>query len=195
VVDELDECEELDASDALGDWAEVQIVRSVPGKVLASGATEVSPASVTRGLEQYYRQSLQRQVLVQISALAYGGFIDGARGLLIECLPDGDRDVFARVSRLIEDGTVIECLEASASLASLCETLGLNDCVVQSPKPLRFACRCTLDRVESVLASMPTSDLAALAGENRSAQIFCHMCGKGYEVGADRLQALLRERA
>jgi molecular chaperone Hsp33 len=194
VMNELDECEELDASAALGDWAEVQIVRSVPGKILSSGATEVSPASVTRGLEQYYHQSLQRHVLVQISALAYGGFIDGARGVLIECLPDGNREVFARMSRLVEDGTVIECLEASASLASLCETLGLSDCVVQPPKPLRFACRCTPERVESVLAAMPTADLEALAGESRPAQVFCHMCGKGYQVGEDRLQALLRAR-
>jgi len=194
VMNDLDACEELDASAALGDWAEVQIIRSVPGKILACGVAEVRPASVTGAIEQYYRQSLQREVLVQISALAYGGFIDGARGVLVECLPDGNRDDLARISKLIEDGTVVECLEAAASLKTICETLGLSDCVFQAPTPLRFACRCTLDRVESVLTAMPAEELASLAEENRPVQIYCHMCGKGYEVASERLRALLRNR-
>jgi molecular chaperone Hsp33 len=194
VLNDLDACEELDASTALGELAEVQIVRSVPGKILSSGATDVSPASVTRGIEQYCRQSLQRSVLVQISALAYGGFIDGARGVLVECLPDGSRERFEQVSRLIEDGTVIESLEASASLSTLCETIGLKDCTFQPPKPLRFACRCSQERVEGMLASMPKDDLEALLLEARPAQVFCHMCGKGYQVGLERIADILRAR-
>ncbi len=194
VLNDLDACEELDASAALGDWAEVQIVRSLPGKILSSAATDVTPASVIKGIEQYYRQSLQRQVLVQISALAYGGFIDGARGLLIECLPDGNREVFNRIARFVEDGTVLECLEASASLGTICETVGVSDCVFQKPTPLRFACRCSAERVEGMLGGMPSADLEAMILEDRPAQIFCHMCGKGYQVGVDRLQEILKKR-
>jgi molecular chaperone Hsp33 len=194
VMNELDACEELDASAALGELAEVHIIRSVAGKMLSSGSTDVSPASVTCGLEQYYRQSLQRQVLVQISALAYGGFIDGVRGVLIECLPDGNREVFSRIARFVEDGTVLECLEASAAPITLCETIGLTDCVFQKQKPLRFACHCSQERVESMLSCMPSSEIAALVQENRPAQIYCHMCGKGYQVGREGLAALLRSR-
>ncbi|HNX33522.1 MAG TPA: Hsp33 family molecular chaperone HslO [Kiritimatiellia bacterium] len=195
VMNELDACEELDVSSALGDNAEVQIIRSVTGKILSSATTEVRPASIIKGLEQYYRHSLQRQVLVQISALAYGGFIDGARGLLVECLPDGDRDALARMSRLFEDGTVLECLEASASFQTICETLGLADGTFSPPKSLRFGCCCSQERVEGMLAGMPNADLEALIVEDRPAQIFCHMCGKGYQVPAERLQEILRRRA
>ena len=192
VMNDLDACEELDASAALGEMAEVQVVRSVPGKILSSGATDVSPASVSRGLEQYFRLSLQRHVLIQISALAYGGFIDCARGVLIECLPDGNREQFSRITRLVEDGTVLECLDSSASLATLCETVGLSDCAFQPAKPLRFACRCSPERVEAMLASMPKPDLEAMILENRPAQVFCHMCGKGYQVGLERIAEILR---
>jgi molecular chaperone Hsp33 len=194
VMNELDACEELDVSAALGELAEIQIDRSVPGKILSSAAADVSPASVMKGLEQYFRQSLQRQVLVQISALAYGGFIDGARGLLLECLPDGDREAFGRMMRLVEDGTVLECLEASASARTIGETLGLNDCVFQPPKPLRFECSCSATRVEGMLAGMPKDDLKAMIREDRPAQIYCHMCGKGYQVGVDRLQEILKKQ-
>ena len=64
----------------------------------------------------------------------------------------------------------------------------------QKPKPLRFACRCSPERVEGLLAGMPVGDLEAMILEDRPAQIFCHMCGKGYQVGVDRLQAILKTR-
>lgn len=194
VMNDLDACEELDLSCALGDQGEVQIIRSLPGKILASGVAEVSPASVVKGLEQYYRNSLQRQVLVQIAALAYGGFIDGSRGLLAECLPDGDREAFERIARYFEDGTIQECLEASASPRTLCSTLGLDDGVFQPARPLQFACRCTSERVDAMLAGMPSADLEDLVREDRPARIFCHMCGKGYEVSVDRLRQILSDR-
>jgi molecular chaperone Hsp33 len=194
VMNELDECEELDLSCALGDQGEIQIIRSLPGKILASGMAAVSPASVIKGLEQYYQHSLQRRVLVQVSALAYGGFIDGSRGLLVECLPDSDRDTFERIARYFEDGTVQESLEAAASPQTLCSTLGLDDCVFQPAKPLRFACRCTAERVDAMLIAMPSADLEELVREDRPARIFCHMCGKGYEVPVERLQQILDER-
>jgi len=194
VMNDLDACEELDLSCALGEHGEIQIIRSLPGKILASGTAKVSPASVIKGLEQYYRQSLQRQVLTQISALAYGGFIDGSRGLLAERLPDSDGEAFERVTRLFEDGTVQESLEASASPQTLCSTLGLDDCVFQPARPLKFACRCTPERVDAMLAGMPSADLEALVREERPARVFCHMCGKGYEVGLGRLQQILDGR-
>ena len=194
VMNDLDACEELDLSCALGDQGEVQIIRSLPGKILASGVAEVSPASVVKGLEQYYRNSLQRQVLVQIAALAYGGFIDGSRGLLAECLPDGDREAFERIARFFEDGTIQESLEASASPQTLCSTLGLDDCVFQPARPLQFACRCTPERVDAMLTGMPSADLEGLAREDHPARIFCHMCGKSYEVSVDRLRQILSAR-
>ena len=194
VMNDLDACEELDASAALGDTAQIQILRTLPGTILASGTAEVQPASLTRGIEAYYRQSLQRRVRVQIAALAYGGFLDGARGLLVECLPDGDRQAFARVARLIEDDTLLESLEAAASLRTICDSVGLPECRIEPPRPLRFRCRCSAERVEAMLAGMPAEELRALIAEERPTQVFCHMCGKGYPVTVERLVELLRGR-
>lgn len=195
VMNDLDACEELDLSAALGDRADIQIVRSVPGKMLASGTAEISPASVTMGLERYYAHSLQRRVSVQISALAYGGFIDGSRGLLAECLPDGDAEAFGRVTQRFEDNTILEALEASASLASLCETLELTDCEFKASRPLRFACRCSAERVDAMLEGMPAADLEELVRANQPARIYCHMCGKGYVVSLERLNELLKKKS
>ena len=194
VLNDLDAVEELDTSAALGDRAEVQVIRSRPGKLVNSALFELSPASVSRGLEMFYKQSLQRPVWVQTCALAYGAFIDSARGLLVECLPDGDKSVFAGIESAFSDNTVLECLEASASLQTVCETLGLEDCVFEEGRPLRFACRCSEERVQGMLAALPSDDIRAMLAKGEAVQVFCHMCGKGYRVAPEHLGQILGER-
>lgn len=194
VMNDLDAAEELDTSAAMGDQAEVQVIRSTPGKILASASLDVTPASVSRSVEAYYKQSLQRQVLVQTSALAYGAFIDSARGLLVECLPDGDLATFRRIEELFTDGTILECLDAAASLETICSTLGLDDCTIEEVVPLRFACRCSVDRVQGMLSGLPTEDLQAVLEKAEPVQIFCHMCGKGFRVEPDFVRQVLEVR-
>ena len=194
VMNELDAAEELDTSAAMGDQAEVQVIRSTPGKILSSASIDVSPASVSRSVEAYFKQSLQRQVWVQTSALAYGAFIDSARGLLIECLPDGDVATFQRIEELFTDGTILECLDAASSLETICSTLGLDDCTIEEVYPLRFACRCSVDRVQGMLSGLPTEDLQAVLEKAEPVQIFCHMCGKGYRVEPDFVRQVLEAR-
>ena len=194
VMNDLDAAEELDTSAAMGDQAEVQVIRSTPGKILASASMDVTPASVSRSVEAYYKQSLQRQVLVQTSALAYGAFIDSARGLLVECMPDGDLATFRRIEELFTDGTILECLDAAASLETICSTLGLDDCTIEEVVPLRFACRCSVDRVQGMLSGLPTEDLQAVLEKAEPVQIFCHMCGKGFRVEPDFVRQVLEVR-
>lgn len=195
VMNDLDACEDLNASIALGNWAEVQVVRSIPGKILSSASVEISPALVTHAIEAYYRQSAQKQVWVQVSALAYGGFIDSARGVLFDCLPDGNSARFEQIGRWAADGTLQECLDAGASMATLCETVGLDACTLEPPRPLRFFCSCSVDRVEGMLQAMSSEDLEAMIREGAPARIFCHMCGQSYTVAVDRLQAILSARS
>jgi len=194
VMNDLDAAEELDTSAAMGDFAEIQIIRSRPGKIINSAMFEMSPASISRGLELYYKQSLQRPAWVQTCALAYGAFLDSSRGLLVECLPDGDTGLFTRIEALFSDSTVLDCLEAAASLKTLCETLGLTDCTFEEPQPLRFACRCSAERVQGMLAALPAEDLRAMLAKAEPVQVFCHMCGRAYSVAPEHLGQILKDR-
>lgn len=195
VMNDLDEAEELDTSVALGDLAEVQVIRSTSGKILSSASIDIHPASVSAAVEAFYRQSLQRQVAIQTHAQSYGEFIEAARGVMVECLPDGDQAVFSRIRALFEDMTVLECLESAASLETVCETLGLTDCYFFDPKPLRFGCRCSTERIQGMLAGLPTADLSEMAAKNEPLQIYCHMCGKGYRIEHAFIQDVLNTRA
>jgi molecular chaperone Hsp33 len=194
VMNDLDDREEMDSSEAFGEHAEVQIIRSVPGHILAHASLETRPASVRSALEQYYEQSLQRSVAAQIVAIAYGGALDMARGLLALGLPDVDRGEFDRLSALFDDDTVSQELESCGSLAELGETLGFSDLQFEPSRPLRFACRCSRDRVLEMIGALSVAELAEMAKQPKPAAIYCHMCGRGYELAGEELKMLLEKR-
>lgn len=194
VMNDLDVREELESSEAFGDRAEAQIVRSVPGHILSHATLEVRPASVRGAVEQYYDRSLQRRAAAQIVAIAYGGNLNLTRGVLALGMPDTDRAEFDRLAALFHDDTVAQELEACGSLSELGEALGFDDLQFAPNRPLRFACRCSMDRVTSMLEALSVQELSDMARRDRPTEIFCHMCGKGYEVSQERMKQLLEKR-
>jgi redox-regulated HSP33 family molecular chaperone len=194
VLDDLDDLDEVQSDLALGERGQARIVRSLPGRLLSQAAIELRPATVQSAVERYFTESLQRVAFVAHSALTYEGFIDLARALLIECLPGGDRAEFERLRRRADDGSLREALESAPGIGALCEELGLRDVRVEAPRPLRFACRCSLPRAEATLAALPLADLEEMAGTSRPADLHCHMCGKHYAVSPARLAQALAAR-
>ncbi|MDD5706258.1 MAG: Hsp33 family molecular chaperone HslO [Kiritimatiellae bacterium] len=194
VLNELDDQEEVVTAPALGDRAEVQVIRSVPGRIVSYASLEVRPATVAATIERYYADSLQRQVFVALSATTYEGYIDLARALLIECPKDGHRREYDRLRRRADDGSLLEALEAAPGVSALFEELGLRDVRMEMPRPLRFACRCSAARAETTLSALSPEEFEEMAAAGRPAEIHCHMCGKSYTVPAARLAALRAAR-
>ncbi len=192
VINELDGCEELESEDAFGDHADVQIIRSVPGHILTHACLETHPASVRCAVQQFFEQSLQRRVAAQLVAIAYGGRLDLARGLLALGMPDTDQAELERLFALFQDDTVAQELEACGTLAELGETLDFADLQFEPVRPLRFACRCSQARVEGMLEGLGPEELIAMA--QKPASIYCHMCGKGYEVPVATLTKFIEKK-
>lgn len=195
IFDELDGRESLSAEDLYGVHARVQVMRSVPGKILANSMAPCAPASVASGLRAYFAQSLQRQAAFLIRVrMGADHYVESARGMLVERMPDGDGEAFARVRDALSPLDAESLLDGSRDLPSLCGSLGLSDGVFTTVRPLAFGCRCSQERIEGALASVPESDLAEMIGEAHPLRLFCHMCGKEYDVSVDRLRELLTNR-
>jgi molecular chaperone Hsp33 len=194
VMNDLDGMDEPDLAKALGKTAQYEIIQSAPGRLLSCGHGESQTADITCVLEDYFQKSLQREVAVEVSALGSGGYIDSARGLSVECMPDGDEGMYERLLRYFDDETVADCLDDATPLPAICKILGFDAPVYSKPFPLRFACHCSPERVEGMIAAMPADDLKDMIAEGKPAEVYCHFCGKGYTVGVDRLQHILDEK-
>lgn len=172
-------------SDALGKSGTFEVLRSVPGEILASGAVGVmfngKSGFIAQGLDVYFAQSLQRRVRV---ALAGAAGDDGtptlARGVMVECPPDGDVAVYSAVAEAFDSGAAFKSIAgASFSPRTVFKKLGLPNLEIRATMPLSFACRCSASRAEALLATIPPNERATLP---ETVDITCHMCGRTWQI-------------
>lgn len=168
---------------ALGGSGTFEIVRSIPGAILSSGAVAAAwkGDAVAAGLDAFFAQSLQRRVR---TALAASVGDDGAplfaRGLLAECPPDGDAAAFARVAGVFASGAAARALASGAAAPrTLLKKLGLPQAEIRRTRPLSFACRCSAERAAAMVAAIPPGERAALPP---ALDVTCHMCGRIWTV-------------
>lgn len=172
----------------LGETGTFEIIRSIPGAILASGAVAISEkVGVADGLDAFFAQSLQRRVRTAVAAAAGDdGVPVYARGALVECPPDGDAAAFEAVADVFASGAVKKALASgTASARTLLKKLGLPHAEVRSTTPLSFACRCSAERAEAMLAAIPEAERAALPPQ---LDVTCHMCGRTWTVSTRRTE-------
>lgn len=171
--------------DVLGASGTFEVIRSVPGTVLSSGAVAVKFVGkggyVAQGLDAYFAQSLQRRV---VTALAGAAGDDGvpivARGLMAECPPDGDAAAFVAVKDVFSTGAAMKAISgASFSPRTVLKKLGLSLAEIRRAAPISFACRCSAERARDIISAMPPEDRKSLPP---SVDVTCHMCGRTWTV-------------
>ena len=177
----------------LGETGTFEIIRSVPGEILASGAVAVGTPDrggrlgtfVAQGLDAFFAQSLQRRVRTAVAAAAGDdGVPVYARGALVECPPDGDAAAFKAVAEVFASGAVQKALaSATVSVRTLLKKLGLPHAEIRRTDSLSFACRCSAERAEAMLAAIPEAERAALPPQ---IDVTCHMCGRTWTVSTRR---------
>jgi redox-regulated HSP33 family molecular chaperone len=171
-------------SKLIGPGATFEIIRSVPGKITASGsvAIEISEKdenSIARGLEECFTRSFQRRAKIALATMSEdGGVPIFARGVLVECMPDGDIEAYAEISKLFDDGTILKSMSSQMfSSSSLLKKLPSVKMELRSEEPVSFMCRCSAERAASMIASLPDkSDLPP------TLDVTCHMCGRTWTI-------------
>ena len=138
----------------------LQITRSVPGRLLSQGVAE--------SLDAYVRDSLQRNAFIALEAsVSYEVEVLGARGILVESMPDGGTLPSLKPGKL------------ARSSRSILEALGLGRAELKRTTPLFFRCKCSPERALATLAAIPDDERSSLP---ETIDITCHMCGRTYAV-------------
>ena len=194
VLNELDSRATISDEDALGELAQMSVVRSIPGKTLSSAMIDVYPASISKGMHEYLNKSLQRCADVVIAVKSTVEGVRLAKAFMVECMPDGDSKSFKKIALKIKDGSVRNALVSAQSLEELCTLLNIVECKLNDPQPLQFQCRCSAERVETMINCLPDEDVKDMLKSSEETQIICHMCGNGYRVGKSMLWSVLEKR-
>ena len=154
------------------------------------GLVALESESLSGAFEDYFRQSEQLPTRLLLAA-------DDTRaaGLMLQKLPgdEGDDDGWTRAGALFDTLSATELLDWPAE--TLLHRLFHEDGVqLLGHRPLGFACSCSRERVESMLAALGKEEaLAAVADDE--AKVRCEFCGQHYLFSLRQVEDLLALRA
>lgn len=154
------------------------------------GLVALQSETLAGAFEDYFRQSEQLPTRL---LLAVG--TDRAVGLMVQKLPGdaGDEDGWTRAVALFDTLQEAELMRTPA--AELIHRLFHEDGArLLDSKPLRFACSCSRERVESMLVSLGVDEARAALREGE-AQVHCEFCGQTYRFDAPQIEALFEAAA
>ncbi len=194
---DLDGDASADPVESLGTDGHMTVLHSMPRQLLYSGVVAASPPDIERNLARYFNQSRQTPTAAAMSVELADGRPTRAVGVIAQKLPDSTdafTEKFVQVLERFNDGRVHEALRTSGGVLDVGSTLGVADLVVVGAGPLSFACRCSRERVNAVLALLPRSDLEEMLAEAEPQTVVCHFCGETYTVGRDEIARLLEAR-
>lgn len=156
------------------------------------GIVELLGESLSDCFQHYFRQSEQLKTAVKLAsgkvADGQGGSSWRSAGLLLQQMPEGEGPILAsgeeddwrRAVVLMASCTEKELLDPRLSAEDLLFRLFHNERVrVFEPRPLMGGCRCSQERIERVLASIPREEVAEMKVEGLIT-VTCQFCNVEY---------------
>ncbi|MCR5874591.1 Hsp33 family molecular chaperone [Phenylobacterium sp. J426] len=151
------------------------------------GITAIEGETLAFCAEQYFAQSEQTPTRVRLAV----GPVDGAwraGGFLIQYIAGDDArgstlEAWERTQALFETLGEDELLDTELNSNTLLWRLFHEDGVrVFGSKMLRAFCRCSQDRIETVLKSFPAEDREGMVEPDGKIHVTCEYCSKVYAV-------------
>ena len=139
------------------------------------GIVEICPESLAASLENYFARSVQ--VPSHLSLATAAGHCGG---IILQQMPGelaATEDDWRRLGFLIATLRPGD-LTQGATQDLLHKLFAEDDVRAYSPRPVRFSCRCTQDRVEEVLRFLGEEETRSVLAEKGSVDVTCEYCGK-----------------
>lgn len=149
------------------------------------GIVPVAGARLSQAIENYFAQSEQLPTRLWLHADAHG-----ASGMLLQRLPDASvggeperaevlDDAWRRV-QLIGDTLKPEELRTLSDREILRRLFNEDDVRLFESVPVSFRCRCSRERVSSMLRSLGTAELDSVLTEQGKVEVHCDFCNRAY---------------
>lgn len=170
------------------------------------GIVELTGATLAECAHEYFRRSEQLEAVVKLAVGRVGG--NGvaawrAGGLMVQRLPESDRakvsgdapedeweEDWRRAVIFMDSCTAEEVLDPTLHPHDLLYRLFHEDGVrVFSPRRLTMACRCSEQKVVTMLRSFPRDEIEALKEGDRVV-VTCEFCSRRYEFDESALDGV-----
>ena len=167
---------------------ELSVIRLGSTQQFSHSTTRLIAGEIDRDVEYFLETSVQIPSIVVCSVLLDDDMrVSGAGGLILQAMPDSDREAFGKLKRrLIETDLSEQLRQAITDPEGGLKAFGTVR--VSDALPLRWRCRCSYERVLSALRMFDPKELAEMVDTGDGASVHCDFCGKDYIVPANELE-------
>ncbi len=179
------------AKTLLGGGVFIMTVDQGPDMDRYQGVTAIEGETLALCAEQYFAQSEQTPTRVRL-AVGQSDLGAGAHwragGMLIQNIAEDDArgstaEAWNRTQAFFETIGEDELIDPTISAETLLFRLFHEDGVrVFAPKPLAAFCRCSQERIETVLASFGPEERAEMVEDDGKIRVTCEYCSRVYAV-------------
>jgi molecular chaperone Hsp33 len=157
------------------------------------GVTAIEGETLALCAEQYFAQSEQTPTRVRL-AVGQADNLWRAGGMLIQSVAEDDArgsttEAWGRTQAFFETVGEDELIDPDLSSQQLLFRLFHEDGVrVFGSQPLRAFCRCSQERIETVLRSFDAAERADMVEDDGQIHVTCEYCSKRYSLTPDALE-------
>ncbi len=178
----------------LGEGVFVMTVDQGPDMERYQGITPIEGETLALCAERYFDQSEQTPTRVRLAVAQLAtekGFVWRAGGLLLQNIAEDDargstQDVWERAQALFETLGEDELVDPTVSSQTLLWRLFNEDGVrVFEPRTLRAFCRCSEERIMTVLQSFGLDERKDMVEDDGMIRVTCEYCSRTYEIAPE----------
>jgi len=186
----------LDVKAALGRNGFLTVIKDIGIKEPYSGIVQLRTGGIAEDIAFYFVESEQIPSAVGLGVFVEPhGDITTAGGYLIQTLPPSDEAMVDKlVTRLEGMPSVTQLMHSGKSPEDMLEIIfeGIKYHIIEK-REIVLTCTCSRERIERVLISLGSKDIAAMIEEQGEAEVTCEFCRTRHHFNRDELEQLLQE--
>ncbi len=170
------------------------VMRLGEGTAFTRSTTELTSGELDLDVEHHLSSSDQIPTALACDVLlGKGSEVVHAGGVIVQGLPGADPARLASLGAELRQ-RLPEVLAAGGGAHEVLKALAPDAEALPGARDLAWRCRCSEDRVLRALRSLDTVTLADMVDKREAPRLDCHFCGRQYDVGAEVVAEIYRER-
>ena len=176
--------------EALGKSGVVNVMRDLGLNDRYQGQVPILTGEIDEDVEHYLRTSEQVPSALGCDVVLDGELVIASAGVLVQALPGAEEDPVRPAQQRIRGGAVYEYIARGGPVSAhgLAEAVYGGPLEFLSEQPLLFRCRCSAERVESMLSLLTTVDIDEMIADPGHAEVTCNFCSTNYIVDRPALE-------
>jgi len=186
----------LDVSGALGRDGFLTVMKDIGLGEPYKGIVKLRTGGIAEDIAFYFAESEQIPSAVGLGVFVEPtGVVSASGGFLIQSLPPSDEEMVGKlIARLENMPPVTQILRSGRTPEDMLEIIfeGIPYHFLDN-RELILKCTCNRERIERVLISLGSKDIAAMIAEHGEAEVTCEFCRGRYQFNREELELLLKE--